>query len=262
MDLRKEHIKTLSKHDKIVVHAADIVRKEIQGTTDQISWPPQANELRPEKINIGHFTDLFLNKLLSGEVIPSRSQRVSRLKLSFGQDLIYAVTTGKIKTVKSVLYPSVIKSLSNNTELIRFANLLGHGVCYSILEEIETETAISLIQIQRQMNSVYVPTDFVSQTFTTLVYDNIDRREETMSGSNTSHRVNGIIIQPCKNISSSDTEIPVDPIPPKRQCRRSLTGYMSTVKLDYVGGKRVGPLPMSYPENELKTQLVQDQRRK
>ena len=69
------------------------------GTTGQISWPPQSNELRSEKINIEHFTGLLLNKLLYGEVFPSKSQRVSRLKLSFGKDLIYAVTNGKIKTV-------------------------------------------------------------------------------------------------------------------------------------------------------------------
>jgi len=31
---------------------------------------------------------------------------------------------------------------------------------------------------------------------TTLAYDNIDRLEETLSGGGTSHRVNGIIIQP------------------------------------------------------------------
>ena len=90
----------------------------------------------------------------------------------------------------------------------------------SILEKIDTEK----IQIQRQIISVYVLTEFISQTFTTLVYDNMDRREETMSGSNTSHRVNGIIIQPCKYISFSDTDMPVHHTP-KRQFRRSVTGY-------------------------------------
>ena len=31
---------------------------------------------------------------------------------------------------------------------------------------------------------------------TTLAFDNIDRLEETLTGAGTSHRVNGIIIQP------------------------------------------------------------------
>ena len=42
-----------------------------------------------------------------------------------------------------------------------------------------------------------------------LVYDNIDRREETISGGNTSHKVNGIIIQP-KHKKETGVGRPID----------------------------------------------------
>ena len=42
-----------------------------------------------------------------------------------------------------------------------------------------------------------------------LVYDNIDRREEKISGGNTSHKVNGIIIQP-KHKKETGVGRPID----------------------------------------------------
>ena len=40
-----------------------------------------------------------------------------------------------------------------------------------------------------------IPDNIQQNIPVTLVYDNIDRLEETLSGSGTSHRVNGIIVQ-------------------------------------------------------------------
>ena len=53
----------------------------------------------------------FLQKLLRGKCTDIASPRVSHLKFSFPQDLIYAMTHGKIKTPKSILFPYAIKSL-------------------------------------------------------------------------------------------------------------------------------------------------------
>ena len=122
----------------------------MKNTKGTIPWPPKAGDLTKEKIEITHFADMFLNKLLSGtSTPPSEGSRVNRLKLSFYQDLLHAVTNGHVKTVKGILYSTIIQTLSNNTELLRFANLLGHGVSYSVLEEIETEAAISSLEKQK-----------------------------------------------------------------------------------------------------------------
>ena len=150
----------------------------MKNTKDTIPWPPKAGDLTKEKIEITHFADMFFNKLLSGTSTPSESSRVNRLKLSFYQDLLHAVTNGHVKTVKGILYSTIIKTLSNNTELLRFANLLGHGVSYSVLEEIETEAAIS--SPEKQKDRVYIPEGFCSNVFTMLVYDNISRKAKRL----------------------------------------------------------------------------------
>ena len=56
------------------------------------------------------------------------SQRVQRLVNSFGQDLVFGVTGGRIKTPKHILLPYAVKSLTNNTDLVQIINRCGHGV--------------------------------------------------------------------------------------------------------------------------------------
>ena len=68
-----------------------------------------------------------------------------------GQDVVYAVSRGKIKTPKSIMLPYTIKSLTNCTELIDICNKLGHGVSRSILEELATENAFLVLGQQQEM---------------------------------------------------------------------------------------------------------------
>ena len=82
---------------------------------------------------------MFLNSLLSGKVSVQSSVGVNRLRLSIGQDLLYAISNRALRTPKSILFPYMIKTLTNCKELINITNRLGHGVSYSILEEMETE---------------------------------------------------------------------------------------------------------------------------
>ena len=64
-----------------------------------------------------------------------------RLKNSVAQDIVYAVSNGTIQTPKSVLFPTVVKSLCNNTEVLKIVSQYGHGISYDKVEEIETEYA-------------------------------------------------------------------------------------------------------------------------
>ena len=103
------------------------------------------------------------------------------LKYSLTQDLVYAVTNGRVKTPKSVLSPTLIKSLTNNTELINVINKFGHDVNYTLLMETQTENAYSILEQQTQDN-VILPIGCEMDSFTIFVADNIDRNEETLSG--------------------------------------------------------------------------------
>ena len=70
--------------------------------------------------------------------------------------------------------------LTNNTEIINMTNRLGHGICYSLLEEMETENAYKVID--EQTEGVIIPKECKKNVLTVLVADNIDRKEETLSG--------------------------------------------------------------------------------
>ena len=58
---------------------------------------------------------------------------------------------------------------------------LGHGASYSILEELDTENAYKIVDEQEQ-GLVILPNGVQKEVFTMVVADNIDRREETLSG--------------------------------------------------------------------------------
>ena len=90
--------------------------------------------------------------------------------------------------------PFTVKSLTGNVELIKTLNRFGHGVSYSKLLEIDTAFAIQKIN-ETVSDNVILPDEIHIYHPTTLVYDNIDRLEETLSGTGTSHRINGIAIQ-------------------------------------------------------------------
>ena len=84
-----------------------------------------------------------------------------------------------MKNPKRLLLPSVIKTLTNNTEVINILSRLGHGVSYAILSEMHTENAY-FIQIQRA-DEVILPVNTAKEAFMVYVADNIDRGEETLT---------------------------------------------------------------------------------
>ena len=82
------------------------------------------------------------------------------------------------------MYPYTIKSLTNNTELITItlSSRFGHGVSYSILEELETENAFLKLEKANENGGVILPDGCQQSVFSIVVAENIDRLEETVSG--------------------------------------------------------------------------------
>ena len=54
-----------------------------------------------------------------------------------------------------MLFPSVIKALSNNIEVVKLMYKYGHGVSYDLVEEIETEYALDVINKQREKGASF-----------------------------------------------------------------------------------------------------------
>ena len=205
----------------------------------------------------------FMQTLLTGDIECTHpSERVKRLTTSLGGDLVFAITGGKIKPPKHLLLPFAVKSLTGNTELIHTVNRLGHSVSYS--KVLEVDTALCLQKIERSRNDVPLPATDSScmaapevQTVsswqwyvTTLVWDNIDRLEETVSGTGTSRRVNGIAVH-SKNLVWLLTRMAA----PEVQTVSSWTGFNMQIRNDVtVVQDTISYLPrINAPATELST---------
>ena len=76
----------------------------------------------------------------------------------------------------------MVKTLNNNTELTNVLNRHAHDISYSVLSVMNTENAYNLHDMQINID-VVIPIGRKSKDFTIYVCDNIDRREETLSGN-------------------------------------------------------------------------------
>ena len=138
-------------------------------------------------------------------------------------------------TAKHVLLPWTVKTLTGNVELIKILNRFGHGISYSKLEEIETALCLQKIENVNEMG-VALPLNVYPRVPTTLAFDNIDRLEETLSGDGTSHRVNGIAVQPMVHT----VQAPKPPTSMPKQRKRSID-HVEYAPPSYNAGQRVGP---------------------
>ena len=147
-----------NEEEKVLLKSVDILRKEVTTILNEIPWPPQASHLTVESSKIPERLNYFLQKLFGGKYTDIDSPRVSRLKLSFPEDLIYAMTHGTIKSLKSILFPYTIKSLTNNSELINITHKYGDGISHTILEELDTEYALLQLNRHEETGGVVLPT--------------------------------------------------------------------------------------------------------
>ena len=80
--------------------------------------------------------------------------------------------------------PTVVKSLCNNTEVIKIINQYGHGISYDKVEEIETEYASKVVDEQEQSRVIIpegVTTNNCDSSVALMVADDIDNLENTMT---------------------------------------------------------------------------------
>ena len=88
---------------------------------------------------------------------------------------------GEKLTPKSCLLACQIKDLTNNVELIRTMNKLGHGISYDVTQSLLTEIAYQKVDSTDE-EKVQLPDSTTTDTFVMLAEDNIDRLQETLSG--------------------------------------------------------------------------------
>lgn len=79
---------------------------------------------------------------------------------------------------------------------------------------------------------------------TALAFDNIDRLEETLSGGGTSHRVNGIVIQPMVHTVEAPKEAATMPKQKNRSIATTQISLPSFNAGDHIGPPAIKPLPV------------------
>lgn len=161
-------------------------------------WPPTAEDLNDN--NVMKMIPVLLFNFLawcSGETdevemnnfLQIPESKKSKLQ-SIAQDIIYFSSKGRKPTPKHYSLAMSIRHISGSAKLINLINGLGH--CISHTAVLEYDTALAEMQLDLCNN---LPIGIEKQQFTTIVWDNIDFREETQSGHETTHHTNGIIIQ-------------------------------------------------------------------
>ena len=71
---------------------------------------------------------------------PTRPDNDHRV-LSLAQDIIFAVSHGRILTLKHVALPLTLRHLTRSRQVVTLLNRFGHGISDSKLSEIETAMA-------------------------------------------------------------------------------------------------------------------------
>jgi len=225
--------------EQLIVRVALILRDKIVEGIKEQTWPPNPQELTEKYVQLPDCLAQFLEALLGGSQSVT-SDKVHRLSFSFGQDIISAVTNGRVLTPKHVLLPWAIKTLTGNVELIKTLNRLGHTCSYTRLQEIDTALCIEKLSSVDE-NKLALPSWANPCIPTVLAFDNIDRQEETLSGAGTSHRVNGIVVQPQSLSCTPERNSTVD----KKEKRRTLELSEQPLPI-YITSKREGPPPLQF----------------
>ena len=105
-----------------VARMATKVRQSVKDHfSDQQEWPPNVSSLQGGSTEVPEVVDTFLHHLFSGSDSPL-TDRMTWLKRSVAQDLVFAITRGRFKPAKHILLSSAVKSLTGNVELIQLLN--------------------------------------------------------------------------------------------------------------------------------------------
>ena len=224
--------------EQLIVQVALVLRDKIIQSIKEQTWPPHPQELTDTYIKFPDCLVQFLDVLLGGQQSIT-SEKTHRLSFSLGQDIISAVTNSRVLTPKHILLPWAIKTLTGNVELVKTLNRLGHGCSYTKLLEIDTALCMEKMQNEDE-NQPALPSWTHPHIPTILAFDNIDRQEETLSGAGTSHRVNGIIVQPQTQTCAPERKSVVY----RKEKRKTLNVHEQLLPV-YISAKRESPPPLS-----------------
>ena len=110
--------------------------------------------------------------------------------VSIAQDLIHVATSGRTLTHKAIALGVTVRQITGSQRVTQVLNQFGHCCSPDVLYKHDSALTESI-----STDEVFVPRNISNDIPTTVVWDNNDFTEETLSGKGTTHVANGIIIQ-------------------------------------------------------------------
>ena len=186
---------------KEMYYTALELRDVIKGYQTNLSWPPDSHELSFDNakaaipVKLFNFFCWMLN--LSDDPVSDNPVNVSsdkqRKVISLIQDLVSLASSGRIITHKALSLAVTVRQITGSTRLVEIIHGFGHCCSKSVLYKHDSALAMSICN-----EEVFVPSNISDNIPSTLVWDNNDFSEETLSSKGTTHVANGIIIQECR----------------------------------------------------------------
>lgn len=183
-----------------VFHGSMLIRRSIDDHQYTSVWPPTAETLTQQQAETS-VPALLYNAIaiITGitDAIPDNSYFIADIEsrihcklLSITQDIVNLRNKGRNPTPKALSLGMTLKHLTGSAHVLKLMSSFGHCSSYDTVNRMETAIALNHIE-----NPQHIPPGFQPGLPTVLVFDNIDFCEETLSGSGSTHHVNGIMFQ-------------------------------------------------------------------
>lgn len=100
----------------------------------------QVEDLLNGECQIPEMLFAFISNLIQGPDYRRKNSSENDIKIkSLCQDIIYAITKGRVKPAKHLMLGLTMKSLTSSRKVLTILNKYGHSISYSAAEELETE---------------------------------------------------------------------------------------------------------------------------
>ena len=180
-------------------HSAMEIRNLLKESKGVVDWPPDSNDLTVDNAKQAIPTKLFnfvawavgySDEPLDDERVNISGSESCKI-VSICQDLVYAHGKGRKQTHKSLALAMTVRQLTGSEKIVNILHGLGHSVSSSTVYKHDS----ALAEINIKSEEVVIPRNIGVRSFTTIVWDNNDFNEQTLTGKGTTHFANGIIIQ-------------------------------------------------------------------
>lgn len=165
-------------------YAAQDIRSMIEKCDSLKNWPPRAEDLTLDAckkvVPAGLFNFLAWCIGASNDICCDNFVNVAcdveRKLLSLSQDIIFVASKGRKLLPKQLALGMTLRHKTGSSELIQLLNGFSQCMSHSVVLEYDTALALQSLEIDT------IPVGFQKGVFTTLVWDNNDFGEETLSG--------------------------------------------------------------------------------